>query len=75
MDVKLAVIVHTLKDASNWWEDVNESPLWQDRIFHALAILYGLVAAVALVNLHSIKLELHFKFFRVLLRLLGISFY
>ncbi|XP_044492822.1 tobamovirus multiplication protein 3 [Mangifera indica] len=57
MDVKLAVIVHTLKDASNWWEDVNESPLWQDRIFHALAILYGLVAAVALVQLIRIQLR------------------
>ena len=24
----------------DWWRDINESPLWQDRIFHALAVLY-----------------------------------
>ncbi|KAJ0094180.1 hypothetical protein Patl1_15800 [Pistacia atlantica] len=57
MDVTPAVIAHTLKDASNWWEDVNESPLWQDRIFHVLAALYGLVAAVALVQLIRIQLR------------------
>ena len=33
-----------------WWDDVNNSPLWQDRTFHALAALYGVVAAVALVS-------------------------
>ena len=44
-----AVITYKLKDASNWWRDINDSPLWQDRIFHILAALYGLVAAVALV--------------------------
>lgn len=43
-----AVIALKLKDASNWWHDINESTLWQDRIFHILAALYGLVAAVAL---------------------------
>lgn len=44
-----AVVALDLKDARSWWDHVNESPLWQDRIFHALAILYGFVAAVALV--------------------------
>ena len=44
-----AVTMSKLTDASNWWNDVNESPLWQDRIFHGLAALYALVAAVALV--------------------------
>ncbi|OWM78342.1 hypothetical protein CDL15_Pgr016066 [Punica granatum] len=39
-----------MTDASNWWEDVNRSPLWQDRIFHVLAAFYGAVAAVALVT-------------------------
>jgi hypothetical protein len=33
-----------------WWDDVNSSPLWQDRTFHALAALYGVVALVALVS-------------------------
>ncbi|RLN17701.1 tobamovirus multiplication protein 3-like [Panicum miliaceum] len=27
-----------------WWDDVNNSPLWQDRTFHALAALYGVIA-------------------------------
>ncbi|KAH9728541.1 Tobamovirus multiplication protein 3 [Citrus sinensis] len=51
MDVATPVV------ASNWWHDVNESPLWQDRIFHVLAALYGLVAAVALVQLIRIQLR------------------
>ncbi|MCD7454429.1 hypothetical protein HAX54_024828 [Datura stramonium] len=40
--------VQHLKEAINWWEDVNRFPQWQDRIFHVLAVLYGVVAAVAL---------------------------
>lgn len=62
MDFTPAVVAHTLKDASNWWQDVNQSPLWQDRIFHVLAAIYSLVAAAALVNLHSMKFKLHLKF-------------
>lgn len=42
--------VSVLNGAVDWWRDVNESPLWQDRIFHALAVLYGIVSAVALVS-------------------------
>jgi hypothetical protein len=34
----------------DWWRDINESPLWQDRIFHALAVLYNIVSTVALVS-------------------------
>jgi hypothetical protein len=45
-----AVIAFELKEASSWWQDINESPVWQDRIFHVLAALYGLVAVVALVR-------------------------
>lgn len=44
-----AVIAYNLRDSSSWWHDINASPLWQDRIFHGLAILYALVAVVALV--------------------------
>ena len=39
-----------LNGAVDWWKDVNESPMWQDRIFHALAVLYGIVSFVALVS-------------------------
>jgi hypothetical protein len=42
-----------LKEASNWWSDVNESPIWQDRIFHVLAVLYGIVSLVAVVRFVS----------------------
>ncbi|XP_024024433.1 tobamovirus multiplication protein 3 [Morus notabilis] len=52
-----AVIAYKLTDASSWWNDVNESPLWQDRIFHILAALYGVVAAVALIQLVRIQLR------------------
>ncbi|XP_073054622.1 tobamovirus multiplication protein 3-like [Primulina eburnea] len=44
-----------LKDATNWWDVVNASPAWQDSIFHVLAALYGIVAAVALVQLVRIQ--------------------
>lgn len=52
-----AVIAYKLTDASSWWNDVNESPVWQDRIFHILAALYGFVAAVALIQLVRIQLR------------------
>lgn len=63
--VQSAVKAYNLRDASNWWHDVNDSPLWQDRIFHALALLYGLVAIVALVFLSlsicvSISISMYF---------------
>ncbi|XP_044488732.1 protein TOM THREE HOMOLOG 1 [Mangifera indica] len=57
MDFTPAVVAHTLKDASNWWQDVNQSPLWQDRIFHVLAAIYSLVAAAALVQFIRIQLR------------------
>ncbi|KAG8083979.1 hypothetical protein GUJ93_ZPchr0010g10908 [Zizania palustris] len=41
--------------SGDWWSDLNESPLWQDRIFQALAVLYGVVSAVALVQLIRIE--------------------
>ncbi|KAJ1693610.1 hypothetical protein LUZ63_010308 [Rhynchospora breviuscula] len=44
-----------LKTASNWWDDVNNSPLWQDRIFHVLAVTYGVIGFVALIQLIRIE--------------------
>ncbi|XP_059649837.1 tobamovirus multiplication protein 3 [Cornus florida] len=52
-----AVIAYRLKDASDWWHELNDSPVWQDRIFHVLAGLYGIVAVVALVQLVRIQLR------------------
>lgn len=50
-----------LNGAVDWWRDVNDSPLWQDRIFHLLAVLYGFVSAVALVSnpIRSLPLPRH----------------
>ncbi|KAF3677049.1 Tobamovirus multiplication protein 3 [Capsicum annuum] len=42
-------VAYRLHEAISWWEKVNESSVWQDRIFHVLAVLYGVVSAVALV--------------------------
>ncbi|KAL4302135.1 hypothetical protein GQ457_10G027990 [Hibiscus cannabinus] len=53
--VGAAAIVTKLKNASSWWRGINDSPLWQDRIFHILAALFGLVSAVALVQLIRIQ--------------------
>ncbi|KAJ8441579.1 hypothetical protein Cgig2_003085 [Carnegiea gigantea] len=52
-----AVAAYVLRDAYSWWDDINESRLWQDRIFHVLAILYGIVSAVALIQLARIQLR------------------
>ncbi|XP_043717115.1 tobamovirus multiplication protein 3-like [Telopea speciosissima] len=52
-----AVIAYALKDASNFWDDINKSPVWQNRIFHVLAVLYGLVAFIALIQLIRIELR------------------
>ena len=56
-----AVAAYVLRDAYRWWDDINESRLWQDRIFHVLAILYGIVSAVALVML-SLLVEFSLRF-------------
>ncbi|CAN7020693.1 hypothetical protein BRARA_F00979 [Brassica rapa] len=46
-----------LKEATNWWWDVNESPVWQDRIFHILAFLYAVVSVIAVIQLVRIQLR------------------
>ncbi|XP_024993860.1 tobamovirus multiplication protein 3-like [Cynara cardunculus var. scolymus] len=53
----VVVMMYTLKDAHNWWHVLNDSPLWQDRIFHLLAALYGLMGVVALTQLIRIELR------------------
>ncbi|KAG6527274.1 hypothetical protein ZIOFF_009371 [Zingiber officinale] len=44
-----------LRSGDDWWDEVNNSVSWQDRIFHTLAVLYGLVSAVALIQLVRIE--------------------
>ncbi|KAG5023130.1 hypothetical protein JHK82_019030 [Glycine max] len=53
----MAVVAVELTDASSWWHDIDDSPAWQDRIFYTLAVLYGIVATVALVQLARIQLR------------------
>ncbi|XP_043696436.1 tobamovirus multiplication protein 3-like [Telopea speciosissima] len=56
-DVPSSVISYALNDASNWWDNINNSPVWQDRIFHVLAGLYAFVGAIALIQLIRIELR------------------
>ncbi|KAL9241688.1 hypothetical protein vseg_015768 [Gypsophila vaccaria] len=44
-----------LKEGKSWWININESLIWQDRIFHVLAVLFGFVSLVALVQLVRIQ--------------------
>ncbi|RDY08284.1 Tobamovirus multiplication protein 3, partial [Mucuna pruriens] len=53
----VAVAAVELTDASSWWQDIDDSPVWQDRIFYTLAVLYGIVATIALVQLVRIQLR------------------
>lgn len=41
----------------SWWEEINESPRWQDGIFYALCAAYALVSSVALIQLIRIELR------------------
>ncbi|KAJ6805151.1 tobamovirus multiplication protein 3-like [Iris pallida] len=50
-----ATAANALTSASDWWEQVNESVVWQDWIFHVLAGLFGFVSAVALIQLIRIE--------------------
>ncbi|XP_074580516.1 tobamovirus multiplication protein 3-like [Curcuma longa] len=49
------VVAISLDRASGWWEGAENSVLLQDWIFHTLAALYGIVAAVALIQLIRIE--------------------
>lgn len=40
---------------AGWWEHVNGSPAWQDGIFCALAVLYGLIAVSSSIQVARIQ--------------------
>ncbi|XP_020581333.1 tobamovirus multiplication protein 3-like [Phalaenopsis equestris] len=44
-----------VNSASEWWDEVNESAVWQNRIFLTLASLFGLISFVALIQLIRIE--------------------
>ncbi|KAJ9563563.1 hypothetical protein OSB04_008723 [Centaurea solstitialis] len=50
-----SIAMYSLKESYSVWDVLNDSPIWQDRIFHLLAALYGLVALVAMVQLIRIQ--------------------
>lgn len=54
MDVPVEAVA-VMNGASDWWKEVNNSAVWQDRSFHTLAVLFGLVSAVALIQLFRIE--------------------
>ncbi|KAL8238230.1 hypothetical protein R6Q59_019311 [Mikania micrantha] len=51
------VLIYTLKNAYDWWDEINNSRTSQDWISHILAALYGIVTLVALVQLIRIQLR------------------
>ncbi|GAU36680.1 hypothetical protein TSUD_15920 [Trifolium subterraneum] len=55
--VGIAVAAIQLTDPSTWWHDIDQSPTWQNRIFYTLAVLYGVVSAIALIQLVRIQLR------------------
>lgn len=50
-----SVAAYALSSASDWWEVVNESPLWQKWIFFSLSWIFGLISIVSLVQLIRIE--------------------
>ncbi|XP_077231432.1 tobamovirus multiplication protein 3-like [Tasmannia lanceolata] len=53
--IRSVIPAYGLKNAFDWWDQVNNSSIWQDRIFQTLAGLYGFVATVALIQLVRIE--------------------
>ncbi|KAI7746946.1 hypothetical protein M8C21_005919 [Ambrosia artemisiifolia] len=51
------VLVYGLNKVYDWWDEVNDAALLQDWIFIVLAVLYGVVSVVALVQLIRIQLR------------------
>ena len=47
----------TLERLPAWWEDIDDDARWQDSVFIALAVAYGTLAVVALV-----QVELFFSY-------------
>ncbi|XP_068638847.1 tobamovirus multiplication protein 1-like [Aristolochia californica] len=42
---------------SNWWDEINDSPQWQDGIFFFLCAAYAIVSSVAMIQLIRIELR------------------
>jgi hypothetical protein len=52
-----ATVQASLQGAFDWWDTVDESEVWQNRIFYSLAGAYGVIALIALIQLVRIELR------------------
>nr|XP_043632361.1 tobamovirus multiplication protein 3-like [Erigeron canadensis] len=50
-------LTYVFENVYGWWDDINNSQVSQDLIFHVLAALYGIVSFVALVQLIRIQVR------------------
>jgi hypothetical protein len=55
MDSLLPEMAVALTGSSSWWDDMDNSATCQDLIYYSLAALYGLIGAVALIQLIRIE--------------------
>ncbi|XP_042378395.1 tobamovirus multiplication protein 1-like [Zingiber officinale] len=55
--VSTAAPIFAEASLSSWWDQINESPKWQDGVFYFLCAAYALVSSVALVQLIRIQLR------------------
>ncbi|KHN29772.1 hypothetical protein glysoja_036343 [Glycine soja] len=57
----MSVAVVELTDASSWWHEIDDSPAWQDLVFHLINILVNGVQCVVFIfyqNVQRLKLEI-----------------
>ena len=55
MDFLFDLNAKAVASLPHWWERIDENPKWQEYSFVALAIAYGLIALVAVVQLVRIQ--------------------
>lgn len=50
-----SLLLSTLESLPDWWQRIDASPAWQKGAFDGLAVAYGLIATVALVQIIRIQ--------------------
>ena len=74
VEVMLVAAVE-LTDASSWWHEIDDSLAWQDCISYTLVVLYGIVAAVALVSLRRVLFQFQIRVLFLFIRFSFIIFF
>ena len=46
-----------LQQLPAWWEDIDDDPKWQEYVFVALSVVYGILAVVCLIQLCRIQIR------------------